>query len=100
MRDGRPKYLLRKLLARQMGAEFADRKKHGFRLPEVSWFRGLPRARLEEHLRSDGIEEWLDWGTSHRFVPARLASRSGVLLAVHGIFGLAPITTRRIEDEF
>ena len=61
MRDGRPKYLLRRLLAGQMGDEFANRKKHGFRLPEVSWFRGLPRERLEQHLRSDGLEEWLDW---------------------------------------
>ena len=43
-------------------------KKHGFRLPEVSWFKGLPRARLEEHLRSDGLEQWLDWSRLTAFL--------------------------------
>jgi asparagine synthase (glutamine-hydrolysing) len=61
VQDGRPKYLLRRLLARQMGDEFANRKKHGFRLPEVNWFGGMSRDRLEGYLRSDGLEEWLDW---------------------------------------
>jgi asparagine synthase (glutamine-hydrolysing) len=60
VRDGRPKYLLRRLLARKMGRRFADRKKHGFRVPKESWLREVPRGRLEEHLFPRGIESWLD----------------------------------------
>jgi asparagine synthase (glutamine-hydrolysing) len=60
VRDGRPKYLLRKLLARIMGRDFADRKKHGFRVPKENWLREVPRGRLEASLFPDGIEAWLD----------------------------------------
>ncbi len=60
VRDGRPKYLLRKLLTRHMGQEFADRKKHGFRVPKESWLRTLPRERLEERLFPEGVEAWID----------------------------------------
>jgi asparagine synthase (glutamine-hydrolysing) len=65
VRDGRPKYLLRRLVARRMGEEFVARRKQGFRLPELSWFRAMPREKLESSLfAAEGIEEWLD--------PARL----------------------------
>jgi asparagine synthase (glutamine-hydrolysing) len=60
VRDGRPKYLLRKLLARRMGPEFAERKKHGFRVPKENWLRTMPRAELEEQLFPEGAGAWLD----------------------------------------
>jgi len=60
MRDGRPKYLLRRLLARRMGRKFADRKKHGFRVPKENWLREVGRAELEARLFPEGIEAWLD----------------------------------------
>ena len=43
-----------------MGKDFADRKKHGFRVPKENWLREVPRGRLEESLFPDGIEAWLD----------------------------------------
>jgi len=60
LREGRPKYLLRKLLARIMGPEFAERKKHGFRVPKDNWLRQASRDTLEEQLFPDGIDSWLD----------------------------------------
>ena len=43
-----------------MGRDFAARRKHGFRVPYESWFRKLPRERLERRLTPPGIEQWLD----------------------------------------
>jgi asparagine synthase (glutamine-hydrolysing) len=59
-RGGQPKYLLRRLLERRMGREFAARRKQGFRVPHEGWFRALPRERLAELLSPPGVEEWLD----------------------------------------
>jgi asparagine synthase (glutamine-hydrolysing) len=60
VRDGRPKYLLRRLVARRMGEAFAERRKHGFRVPQEAWFRRLPREELERRVWSPGLERWLD----------------------------------------
>jgi asparagine synthase (glutamine-hydrolysing) len=60
MRDGTGKYLLRKLLARRMGEDFVNRRKHPFGVPTVAWFRKLPTARLRELLLADGVDQWLD----------------------------------------
>lgn len=57
---GRPKYLLRRLLARRLGAELAERRKHGFRVPEVAWLRALGREGLRGRLVPEGSERWLD----------------------------------------
>jgi asparagine synthase (glutamine-hydrolysing) len=59
-RGGQPKYLLRRLLERRMGRAFAQRRKHGFRVPHEGWFCRLPRERLERHLSPEGIDRWLD----------------------------------------
>ena len=66
MRDGRPKYLLRKLLARRMGENFGDRRKRGFTVPQHRWVQAQPAAALKEALLPAGIEAWFD--------PARLTS--------------------------
>ena len=78
MRDGRPKYLLRRLLANRMGEDFADRRKRGFTVPQHRWIRDQPLATLKDALLPDGIEAWLDPGrlTSHV-----LESRRGTELA-------------------
>lgn len=57
--DGRPKYLLRRLLARRIDAGFADRKKHGFRVPKESWLRAVDREQLRRRLVAPGIERWI-----------------------------------------
>lgn len=40
MRDGRPKYLLRRLLARHLPEHLFERPKHGFSVPLHDWLRG------------------------------------------------------------
>jgi len=67
-RGGRPKYLLRRLLARRMGPDFAERGKHGFRVPHEAWLRRLPRERLARQLAAPGIEAWLDPGALRQLV--------------------------------
>ena len=64
MKDGRPKYLLRRLLAGRMGDEFVDRPKQGFTVPKHRWLQSQPTEDLKASLLPDGIEAWLD--------PARL----------------------------
>jgi asparagine synthase (glutamine-hydrolysing) len=68
VRGGRPKYLLRRLLARRVGPGYSERRKHGFRVPHEAWFRRLPRERLARHLLAPGIERWLDLGALQRLV--------------------------------
>jgi asparagine synthase (glutamine-hydrolysing) len=40
VRDGRPKYLLRRLLARHLPEHLFERPKHGFSVPVHDWLRG------------------------------------------------------------
>ena len=77
-KDGRPKYLLRKLLARRMGEDFGDRRKRGFTVPQHRWIRAQPSAKLQEALFPDGIEAWLD---RERLTSHVLDSRRGTELA-------------------
>jgi asparagine synthase (glutamine-hydrolysing) len=60
IRDGRPKYVLRRLLAQRMGKDFVRRRKQGFRVPARSWLESRDRAWLERLLLPTGIDEWLD----------------------------------------
>jgi asparagine synthase (glutamine-hydrolysing) len=60
VRDGRPKYLRRKLVERRMGPEHAHRRKHGFRVPELAWFRRVGPGELEARLASPGLADWLE----------------------------------------
>jgi asparagine synthase (glutamine-hydrolysing) len=59
-RNGRPKHLLRRLLARKMGEPFVERRKHGFRVPAHAWLSEIGPAGLAEIIFSDGVEDWLD----------------------------------------
>lgn len=61
-RRGRPKHLLRGLLARKIGEDFVERRKHGFRVPVQDWLRERGVGRLTEEIFSDGVGEWLDRG--------------------------------------
>ncbi len=75
---GRTKPLLRELLARRMGEQFANRKKHGFQVPMAGWFRRLPRERLQEVLVPESVEPWLDRTALTRLL---LDSRHGLTFA-------------------
>jgi asparagine synthase (glutamine-hydrolysing) len=78
MKDGRPKYMLRKLLARRMGEDFGDRRKRGFTVPQHRWIQAQPSAKLKDALLPDGIEAWLD---RDRLTSHVLESRRGTELA-------------------
>jgi len=53
LRDGRGKYLLRKVLQRRVPADILERGKHGFEAPIGEWLRG-PLAPMTEALLADG----------------------------------------------
>ena len=53
LRDGRSKYLLRKLLGRRVPPAIVDRRKQGFEAPIGEWLRG-PLAPLADSLLADG----------------------------------------------
>jgi asparagine synthase (glutamine-hydrolysing) len=78
MADGRPKYLLRKLLESRMGVGFGDRPKRGFTVPQHRWIGAQPTASLREVLLPEGVEAWLDPAKLTRHV---LESPRGIELA-------------------
>ena len=53
LRDGRGKYLLRKVLQRRIPADILERGKHGFEAPIGEWLRG-PLAPMAGSLLNDG----------------------------------------------
>jgi len=53
IRDGRGKYLLRKVLQRRLPSTILERGKHGFEAPIGEWLRG-PLAPMADALLSDG----------------------------------------------
>ena len=53
IRDGRGKYLLRKVLQRRIPAVILERGKHGFEAPIGEWLRG-PLAPMADALLTDG----------------------------------------------
>jgi asparagine synthase (glutamine-hydrolysing) len=53
LKNGRSKYLLRRLLERRIPPAIVDRPKHGFEAPTGAWLRG-PLAPLVDSLLSDG----------------------------------------------
>ena len=53
LRDGRGKYLLRRVLQRRMPPGILDRPKHGFEAPIGEWLRG-PLAPMTDALLGDG----------------------------------------------
>jgi asparagine synthase (glutamine-hydrolysing) len=53
LKDGRSKYLLRRLLERKVPASIVNRPKHGFEAPTGEWLRG-PLAPMVDDLLFDG----------------------------------------------
>ena len=53
LRNGRSKYLLRKVLERRLPASIVDRPKHGFEAPIGRWLRG-PLVPMVDALLTDG----------------------------------------------
>ena len=53
LKNGRSKYLLRRLLERRIPREIVDRPKHGFEAPIGAWLRG-PLAPMVDSLLLDG----------------------------------------------
>jgi asparagine synthase (glutamine-hydrolysing) len=53
LKDGRSKYLLRRLLERRIPKSIVDRPKHGFEAPIGEWLRG-PLAPMADSLLTDG----------------------------------------------
>jgi asparagine synthase (glutamine-hydrolysing) len=53
LKDGRSKYLLRRLLERRIPQAIVDRPKHGFEAPTGAWLRG-PLAPMVDSLLLDG----------------------------------------------
>ena len=62
IREGRSKYILRKLLDRYVPRQLVDRPKAGFAVPVGEWIKGPLRGWAEELLdpRRMRIEGWLD----------------------------------------
>ncbi len=56
-RNGKSKYLLKKVLSRHIPAELYDRPKTGFVGPVDSWLRSKLRPLVMEHLGTDGIRK-------------------------------------------
>jgi asparagine synthase (glutamine-hydrolysing) len=54
---GVSKWVLKRILYRKVPRELVDRPKMGFGVPLPDWFRGPLRGRMEEGLRSSGLEE-------------------------------------------
>lgn len=55
IRGGQSKYILRKLLARHLKADFFDRPKQGFSAPVGDWMRGVLRPQIEDALSSENL---------------------------------------------
>jgi asparagine synthase (glutamine-hydrolysing) len=53
IKDGRGKYLLRKVLQRRIPSDILERGKHGFEAPIAEWLRG-PLAPMTDALLTDG----------------------------------------------
>ena len=53
LKNGRGKYLLRRLLERRVPKAIVDRPKHGFEAPIGEWLRG-PLAPMVDDLLLDG----------------------------------------------
>ena len=79
LRQGVPKWILRRLLERRVPRALFDRPKMGFGVPLGDWFRGALRDAMEDHLAGDDLsrlgidpratrELWADFqaGRRHR----------------------------------
>jgi len=55
IRNGKGKYILRRLLARHLHTDFFDRPKRGFSAPVGTWMRGVLRPKLEATLSIQNV---------------------------------------------
>ena len=58
MRDGRNKYVLRRILARHLPPGLFDRPKQGFSAPIAAWLRGSLRAQLLDELAPERVRRF------------------------------------------
>jgi asparagine synthase (glutamine-hydrolysing) len=99
LRNGRSKYLLRRLLERRMPRAIVDRPKHGFDAPTGEWLRG-PLAGMVDSLLLDG--RLRDRGIFNDHVVARLwhQQRDGTADHRHRLWSLVMLELwfRRFVD--
>ncbi len=57
IKDGRGKYLLRKLLSRYLPSDFFERKKQGFSIPVFEWFKKELDEMFTEYLSTEKLGE-------------------------------------------
>jgi asparagine synthase (glutamine-hydrolysing) len=55
LRDGQTKYLLKRVLARYLPADYIHRKKMGFGVPIAAWLRGPLRKWAQELIHDDAL---------------------------------------------
>jgi asparagine synthase (glutamine-hydrolysing) len=79
LRDGRNKYVLRRLLDRYFPAGLFDRPKHGFSAPVGQWLRGPLQQMLRSELSEDRVRQFglLDPKAVTRVTEDFLAGRKG-----------------------
>ena len=88
LKNGRSKYLLRRLLERRIPKTIVDRPKHGFEAPTGEWLRG-PLAPMVDALLLDG--QLRDRGVfDHRAIASLWREhRDGTRDHRHRLWGLA-----------
>ena len=57
LKNGRSKYLLRRLLERRLPASIVDRPKQGFAVPVAAWLRGPLAPMVDDLLASGAMRE-------------------------------------------
>jgi len=77
IRDGKNKYVLRRILQRHLPAELFERPKQGFSAPVGEWLRGPLREVFRQELAPERIREYglLDVGVTEQAVDSFLSRR-------------------------
>ena len=87
-RDG--KLLLRKMMARHIPQEVADREKQGFSAPDASWFKGesIDYVRRTLYDKRARIYDFLDRATVHGLVNDHLEGRENRRLLIWSLLNV------------
>jgi len=77
IRDGKNKYVLRRILQRHLPAELFERPKQGFSAPVGEWLRGPLREAFREEMAPGRVREFglLDAGVTEKAVDSFLSRR-------------------------